>query len=119
MYASLGTCLGGSISANGYTVVIDRMGEGAGWAISCCIYNLQYVQGGQLLDSTPVVQGIVLCIETFVEAEGTGFVWSVANWSFGVIFMSGRVIQADLFDCNISKGDVVIKVQRREECRTH
>ena len=53
----------------------------------------------------------MLCLETFVDAEGTGFVWSVANWSFGVIVMSGKVIQADLFDCNISNRDVVIKVQ--------
>ena len=101
MYASLGTFLGGSVSASGYTVVIDRMGKGAGWERSCCIHNLHYLLGGQLLDSTPVVQGVVLCLETFVDAEGTGFVWSVANWSFGVIVMSGRVIQADLFDCNI------------------
>ena len=79
MYTSFGTCLGGFISASGYTGVIDRIREGAGWARSCCIHNLQYLLGGQLLDSTPVVQGLMLCLETFVDAEGTGLVWSVAN----------------------------------------
>ena len=92
-------------------MVIDRMGEGAGWARSCCIHNLPYLLGGQLLDSTPIVQGVVLCLEAFVDAEGTEFVWSIANGSFGLIVMSGRVIQADFFDCNISNGDVIIKVQ--------
>ena len=62
----------------GYSGVIARMGKGAEWARSCCIHYLQYLMGGQLLDPTPVGQGVLLFLESFVRAEGTGFVGSVS-----------------------------------------
>ena len=95
----------------GYTGVIDRMGEGTGWARSSCIHDLQYFLGGQLLDPTPVGKGVLLFLEPFVRAEGTWFVGSVSNRSIGVIVTSGLVVDVDLLDTNIDRNETVVELQ--------
>ena len=95
----------------GCTGVVDRMGKGAGWARSCCYHALQYLLGGQLLDPTPVVQEVMLFLEPFVKAEGTGFFGCFSNRSIGVIVTSGLVVDADLLDTNIDGNETVLELQ--------
>ena len=109
MLASLATGFGRPIQVVWIAHNVDRVGEDTYCACFCSFRDLKDLIGGQLANSTPDAQRVMLFHKTLVGAEGTGF--EHFRLRFGVAVTSGLVVNVDLFDTHTNGNEAVIKFQ--------